>query len=385
MTHGLRIICSSMFFWGLGEGLFIYFQPIYLDQLGADPIEIGGILGLAGLAFTIAHIPAGALADTIGRKYIMVLAWFTGVLAGLIMYLATSLPVFVFGIVLYSFTGFVMAALQSYVTAAKGSWTVTRALTTTSAFGGIGAILGPVVGGQLAELFGLRIIYAIATGVFLLSALLILLLRPQPIESADDGPRYQNLLKNKALASFLLLAFIVLFGMYLSWPLTPVFLQEEGGISVGSLGLFGSINASGIVLLSLILGRLKPRLGFVIAQLAVGFSVLMLWRGSNQIWFSMGYFLAAGYRTTRFLISAQVENLVSRVELGLAYGLAETINGSVLLIASPIAGVLYDIEPELPFIVSLGILGIALVTTLRFTSRKQLSGSLSETSENADK
>jgi len=404
MTRGLRIICSAMFFWGLGEGLFIYFQPIYLDQLGADPIQIGGMLGLAGLAYTVSHIPAGALSDTIGRKYIIVLAWFVGVFSSLIMYLATSLSVFMFGFILYSFTGFVMAALQSYITTAKGSWTVTRALTMTSAFGGIGAIIGPVVGGQLAELFGLKAIYAIATGVFLLSATQILFLRPQPVESADDGPRYQNLFRNKTLAGFLLLVFIVLFGMYLSWPLTPIFLQEVRGVTVGSLGLFGSINALGVVILSLILGRLNPRFGFVIAQLilslilgrlnprfgfviaqrAVGFSILLIWRGTNPVWLSFGYFLAAGFRTSRSLILAQVENLVSRVELGLAYGLAETINGSVMMIASPIAGVLYDIGEELPYMVSIGVIAIALASTLRFIPRKQFARSNTETSINQD-
>ena len=369
MTRDLRVVCFSLLLWGLGEGLFIYFQPIYLDQLGADPIEIGGILGLASLAFAISHIPAGALADIFGRKNILVLAWFGGALAGLLMYVATSLPVFVLGISLYSFTGFVMAPLQSYVTTAKGSWTVTRALTTTSAFISIGAILGPVVGGQLAELVGLKMVYAIATGVFLVSALLIVFLHPQPVESATTGSRYQNLLKNKALAGFLVIVFVVLFGMYLSWPLTPVFLQEERGISVGSLGLFGSINATGIVVLSLILGRLRPQLGLVIVQLAVASSILMLWRGGNQTWFLLGYFLAAGFRTARSLISAQVEILVNRFELGLALGFAETINGSVMLIAAPIAGVLYDIKPELPFPVSLSILAIALISTLRFTLR----------------
>jgi MFS family permease len=366
-----------MFLWGIGEGIFIYFQPIYLDQLGADPIEIGGFLGLAMLAFALSHIPAGALADTIGRRKIMVLAWFIGATAGLVMFLATSLPIFVFGMVAYSFTGFVMSALQSYVTAARGAWTVTRAMTTTSAFSGIGAIIGPVLGGQLAELFGLQTIYGISTGIFFLSAFTITRLHPQPVESSEGGSRYQNLLKNKALGGFLLLVFVILFGMYLSWPLTPIFLQEERGVTVGSLGLLGSINASGVVLLSLILGRMKPRFGFLVAQLAVGLSVLTLWRGVNQVWFSLGYFLASGFRTSRFLVLAQVETLVNRLELGLAYGLAETINGSVMMIASPIAGILYDLRRDLPFMVSIAILGIALALTLRLTPLRSLSRSTS--------
>ncbi|OGO16584.1 MAG: hypothetical protein A2Z14_11490 [Chloroflexi bacterium RBG_16_48_8] len=381
MTRDLRIVSISLLLWGLGEGLFIYFQPIYLIQLGANPVQIGWMLGLASLAFTLSHLPAGAFADIVGRKIIIVVAWFAGTLAGLIMFLADTLPIFLIGIILYSFTGFVLSPLQSYVTNAKGSWTVARALTTTQAFISIGSVIGPMLGGLLGERFGLKMVYGIATGVFLLSSLLVLPIHPQPIEKAEEGPRYQNLLRNKTLGGFLLLAFFALFAMYLSWPLTPVFLQEERCVSVTTLGLFGSLYSSGMVILNLLLGRSNPRLGFIIVQIAVGFSIIAIWRGANNLWFSLGFFLAAGFRVTRSLITAQVETLVKRVELGLAISFAETINGTVMLIASPLAGLLYDIGSELPFIFSLGLLGIILVASLRYTPRVDSSRSVVAASE----
>ena len=381
MTRDLRIISFSLLLWGLGEGLFIYLQPIYLNQLGANPLQIGWMLGLSSLAFTITHLPAGALADIFGRKLIIVMAWLGGTLAGLIMFLAASLPTFLIGLIMYSFTGFVLSPLQSYITYAKGSWTLTRALTTTQAFISVGSVIGPVVGGFLGEWFGLRMVYGIATGIFLLSSLLILPLHPQPVEESKEGPRYQGLFKNKKLGTFLLLAFFALFAMYLSWPLTPVFLQEERGISVGTLGLFGSLYSSGMVIFNLLLGRSNPRSGFLIAQISVGLSIVALWRGGNNLLFSLGYFLASGFRVTRSLISAQVETLVNRIELGLAFGFSETVNGTVMLIASPVAGMLYNIGPELPFIVSLGLLIIALVVSFRFTPRIDPARPISVASE----
>ena len=68
MKRDLILVGIAMFSWGIGEGLFIFFQPIYLEQLGADPILIGTILGGFGMAMTLSHIPAGFLADRIGRK-----------------------------------------------------------------------------------------------------------------------------------------------------------------------------------------------------------------------------------------------------------------------------------------------------------------------------
>jgi MFS family permease len=383
MTRDLRILYLSLMLWGSGEGLFIYFQPIYLNQLGADPIQIGWIIGLASLAFTISHLPAGALADIVGRRIIIVLAWFAGTLAGLIMFAANTLPAFIAGVVLYSFTGFGLSPLQSYTANARGSWTVTRALTTTQAFISVGSVIGPILGGFLGERLGLRMVYAIATGIFLLSSILILSIRPQPIEVADEGPRYKDLLKNKALGGLLLLVFFILFAMYLSWPLTPVFLQNERAVSVGALGIFGSLYALGMVIFNLLLGRSNPRLGLIIAQIAVGFSILTFWRGAANLVFSVGYFLAAGFRVTRSLVSAQVETLVKRIELGLAFGFSETVNGTVMLIASPLAGILYDLRPEFPFAVSIGMLCLTFMVSLRFLSRLDPARSTVKISETA--
>ena len=143
MARDLILIAISLFTWGLGESAFFSFQPLYLQQLGADPLRIGAILGGYGLAATLAHIPAGYIADRLGRRPVMVAAWIVGAVTTWIMALATSLPVFVAGMLLYSTTSFVIAPLNSYVAAARGRWSVGRVLTLVSACYNAGAVLGP--------------------------------------------------------------------------------------------------------------------------------------------------------------------------------------------------------------------------------------------------
>ncbi|HPL70300.1 MAG TPA: hypothetical protein PLR56_08965, partial [Brevefilum sp.] len=63
MTSDLKIISASMLFWGIGEGMFLIFQPLYIQELGADPILIGAILGVNGLVMSLSQIPSGYLAD----------------------------------------------------------------------------------------------------------------------------------------------------------------------------------------------------------------------------------------------------------------------------------------------------------------------------------
>ena len=369
MTRDLRLVALALAVWGAGEGMFVYFQPLYIQQLGASPLEIGAILGAAGVAMAVAHIPAGALSDHIGRKQLMVASWVIGTAAGWLMFQALALPLFVAGLLLYWSTTFVMAPMSSYITAARGAWSVARALTTVNAGFSLGAVAGPLIGGQLAEAWGLRAVYGTSASLFILSTALVLFIRPQPTEAHDGPSRYRALLGRAGFLRFLVLAFAVAFAIYLSWPLTPNYLQEVRHVTIGQIGLFGSFNALGATLFGLVLGRLPPRRGYVIVQAIVALAALLLWQGLGVPLLALGYFLAGGFRTSRSLVSAQVQGLVRPAEMGLAYGIAETVQSGALIGAPALAGVLYTRDPGLMFPVSLGLLAMTMVLAARFAPR----------------
>ena len=372
MTRDLRLIALSLVIWGFGEGMFIYFQPVYLRQLGADPVQIGGILGLAALGMLISHIPAGALADHVGRKSLIVASWVLGMVASGMMALARGLPLFVAGLVLYSFTVFVLSPMSSYITQARGDWSPARSLTTVTAGFSAGAILGPVIGGQMGEQFGLRSVYAVATGIFVVSTLLLVLIRPQPIDPAHDGHRYRALFGNRRLGGFLVLVFIVNFAMYLPWPLTPNYLQEVHAVSLGQIGLLGAFTGLGVVVFNLGLGHLPAKRGLLIGQALVAGAALALWRGQGFGWYAAGYFLFAGYRTARSLITATIHGLVSPAELGLAFGASETVAAASLMTAAPVAGLLFARQAALPFPVGVGLILFGLLVSAAFAPKTQV-------------
>ena len=378
MTRDLRLIGVALLCWGLGEGLFVYLIPLYLEELGANSVQIGVVLGIAATSMTITHIPAGALSDRIGRKRVMIAGWISGLLSAIVMFLAPNLQFFVIGLVMYHLTFFVIAPLNSYITAARGNWTVARALTTTSALFSVGTIFGAFLGGTVGELLGLRSIFGLAAIPFAISTIIALLLKHQPIEVPKKAGRYQAVLSNITLARFLGLASIALFGMYLSWPLTPNYLQNVRHVAVREIGTLGSINALGLVLLNLSIGRLIAHRGFVISQLLVSASTLLLWLGTGVPLFALGYFMAGGYRIARSLTVAQAEGLVSRANLGLVYGITETVMGLILIIGPPVAGLLYRVSPALPYPVSLGIIGSSLFLTTRFLPRLKPSAPIVE-------
>ena len=115
MNRNLLLVAISLFVWGIGEGLFFYFQPIYLQELNADPLMIGTILGGMGIAMTVAQIPAGYLSDRFGSRTIMWGSWILGTISAWVMAFANALPVFVVGLIMYGLTSFVLAPMNSYI------------------------------------------------------------------------------------------------------------------------------------------------------------------------------------------------------------------------------------------------------------------------------
>jgi MFS family permease len=371
MTPSLILVGIALCTWGIGEGMFLYFVPLYLEQLGANPIMIGSVFSVFGFVMMVTHMPAGYLADRIGRRPIIQVAWILGAVAAWIMGLAPSLTLFVIGYLLYGMTGFVMAPLFSYVTAARGKLTAGRAMTLTSAMFNLGAVIGPVTGGWIGENFSLRTIFLWSAVVFVFSSVVIVFLRPQPREAYDEENTGRKLFTNTRFLGFLGVIFFVMFATYLPQPLSPNFLQNERGISLGQMGLLGSLGSLGNVAFNLVLGQLNTRLGFVLGQFFVALFALSLWKGTSQAWYMLGFFLMGGFRAARMLAMAQVRVLIHQAQMGLAYGMTETGSAMALILSPLLAGYLYDQNPASVYPLSLLLITIGVIISLIFSPREQ--------------
>lgn len=367
MSRDLLLIAISMFTWGIGEGMFLYFQPIYLQQLGADPLRIGAILGGFGLMMTVSHIPAGYLADRLGRRPVMQAAWVIGVAATWIMALTRALPVFVVGLLLYGVTMFVLAPLYSYVTAGRGKLGVGRAMTLISASFNLGVVIGPWLGGLIAESSGLRQTYFIAGWLFIASTIIIFLIRPQPVDQPPPEIQGNGWLLKPRYLLYLGIVFMAMFATYLPQPLSPNFLQNQRGLGLAQIGQLYSMSSIGVVILNLVLGQLPARLGFLLGQAAVGFFALILWQGTGLPWYLLGYFLLGGYKTTRSLAMAQMNALVHQAKMGLAYGVTETVSSTGMILAPIIAGYLYARNPSWMYAAGAGLVVLSILIGLYFS------------------
>lgn len=364
MNRNLIFIALALFTWGIGEGMFANFQPIYLKQLGSDPQQIGYILSLFGVAMAITHIPAGYLADRFGRRPLLVIAWAMGLASALVMAAARSLPWFVAGMLMYGLTAFVSSPLSSYVAAARGKWTMTQTLTLTSATFNLGMALGPLAGGWIGEHYGLRASYYFVSVLFAVSTVIMFQIEDQPIEHHDVNTSRFNVLANKRLLFFLCIIGFAGFSMYLAQPLTPNYLTDVRGFTFTDAGVIFTAGALGNAIINIILGRINPRIAYPIAQASVALFVLLVWNGTGLGWFVAGYFLLGGFRAARPLVSAQSRELVQESQMGLTFGILETVSAVIFILTPILAGFLFVRDPSLPYPLSLGLIAVSIVATL---------------------
>jgi len=364
MSRDLILVAVALFTWGIGEGMFFIFQPIYLQQWGASPVLIGVVVGAMGAAMAIAQIPAGYLADRLGGRALMRVAWVIGLAATLMMGFASSLAIFITGMLAYGLTAFVTAPLNSYIASARGKWSIERAISFGSAMFQMGAISGPILGGILGQNFGLKAVYLIAAAIFVISCVAMFLVHPQLTESHHETDSKAKLYRNGPFITFLVLSFLTVFATYLPQPLTPNFLQNQKYLSLETIGRLGSLASLGSVIFSFTLGNLNGASGFLVGQLAVGLFTLILWRGNSITWISLGYLLLGGYRLMRNMGLAYSRSLIHTAETGLAFGVVETVNAIAIILAPTLAGFLYNSNPLSIYTVSLTLIAVIFLVNL---------------------
>jgi MFS family permease len=380
LSRDNRLMALALFLWACGEGLFIYLQPLYVQQLGANPVQIGGVLSLAGFSMAASFLPGGILADRVSRKKMMLAGWGLGLVAALVMAAARDWREFIPGAMLYTFSAFCVPAINATIADAADGAPLERVLTLVYAGFWAGSIVSPWVGGWLARLVEMRAIYVVAAMCFALSTTVVLMIKPQPARarmSAWQMPSVQSLRSSVALG---VIVFAVFLAMYIGQPLAPNFLRDAGW-PVERIGLIGSLHALGVTVLSPTIGRWSATAsrklgGLLMGQSLVWASLGLLLVGARAMpgLALGGFFMRGGYGACRNLTSAHIAGRVLPENRGAAFGLAETSMASAQMVAPYLAGWLYSLRPAAPIWVGLALVPVTMLFTPLLSRRPAVMG-----------
>ena len=232
INHDLAIVAISAFIWGLGEGLFIYFLPLALQSWNTDAVQIGAVLSLIGGTMAVVQVPAGYLSDRFGTRPLIFASLLLGIASAIVMAAARSLPFFVSGLLAYGCTSFISAPMNSYVTSLRGSWTVQRALTFRATAFQVGAIVGPILGGWIANQAGLSIVFRYSAGLFLAATLVMSLARrPAVLEHQEASIHLVSPIANPRFLGLLAVVFFTIIAISVPQELTSLYLQNVHHLS----------------------------------------------------------------------------------------------------------------------------------------------------------
>ena len=152
--------------------------PQYLTGLGASVAIIGLVISLRGVGNMIADIPGGVILGRVPIRFVAITAFGVAAVASVGIALARSVAVIgLLTLVLGSMTAVVATAMMTYVRSAMPAQSRGRALSLVGGSMRIGSLIGPAVGGILADAFGVPATFVLRS-ICMAAALLSVALSP---------------------------------------------------------------------------------------------------------------------------------------------------------------------------------------------------------------
>ncbi len=359
------LIMLSMLFWGAGEGLWFYVQPLYVKSLGADSLQIGFVLSVAPVLMILILVPSGILADRYGRKRMMVGGSVLGTVAVLLLALARDWPQSIVGFSMYWASAGCLPAFHAYVAHGSDKKDLNRNFSLIYAAAAVGLVIFPTVGGVMAERVGFPLALVTAAAFFGVSTMLVAAVREQPVTPARTGFGFREVLANSRLMILCIASVFIFLALFLGQPFAPNYLEEVVGLNLAWIGFLGSAHALGATVLGVGLGRVSEGVaGLVLGQALVFASLVVLLSSEAIPLLALSFFLRGAFNASRALALGQMGKVVGETSSGLAYGLIDTAMGLPWVLGPYMAAWLYTIRPELPFLTSMGMIGVMMIVSV---------------------
>ena len=232
--RNLAALTSAVFVGFTGFTLVMPFLPIYIGQMGVRDLDeiaawTGVILGVTP-AMTAVFSPLwGRLADRFGHKFMVArsLASFIVIMAAM-AYATHPWHLFALRVVQGLFAGYGALCLAMAAESAPPD-RMTQSIGLVQTAQRLGPALGPVIGGGVAGLVGLRATFFVTAGFYAIALVLLLVLYDGRRSGGrasvpEDGPRPRRVTFRNILAfeNFLLLMLVVFGFQFVDRSLGPV-------------------------------------------------------------------------------------------------------------------------------------------------------------------
>jgi MFS family permease len=363
----------AMIFANIGGNMYGALLPLYLKELGAGVGQIGLFFTLSQIIPLALQIMGGWISDTLGRLRSVAL----GSLAGNLVFVGYILaPTWQFVLIGEAFNAMTRALIgpsfSAFIAEQSSEKNRARVFGITDALFMIVGVIGPPLGGWLADAYGFRMMLA-AAWVFYVVATIIRVNMAR--HAAQNGEAKARKLSFSGLRSNLGTMFgLLVSGGVITWilitdgvrdiayalsgNLMPLYLETVGGMTYQQIGWLGSIFGICMMLVNIPAGWLADkkgeRIGIVLGFL-MEFAAMGVFVSTHGFW---GYGLSwALFGIGVGLMSPAYNSLISKAVpekvRGTAFGLFSTSLGLVSLPSPWLGAQLWErASPRVPFLIT---------------------------------
>jgi MFS family permease len=372
-TLNFFLLCLSSFLFFSSFNMIIPELPSYLTSLGGESYK-GWIIALFTLSAGLSRPFSGKLADKIGRIPVMIFGAAVCFVVGLSYPLLQFVGGFLFLRFAHGFSaGFTPTGTSAYVADTVPFDQRGEALGIQSLFGSLGMAAGPALGGWIASVWPIDVLFYSAAFTAIFS--ILILIRLKETLQVKEPLRWKlfKLDKNEILEKRVLLPSAILFLSVFSFGVVLTLVPDlSSHLGIQNKGLFFAIFTLSSLGIRLIAGRTSDRIGrvrvmrvasavMVVAMISVAFasSKVILLGGAVLFGAAVGMYSPT---TTAWVVDRSLDQFRGRalatmyifLELGIGLG-------------ALVSGWLYDNQSEnfqTAFLFSAGVAGLGFVILL---------------------
>lgn len=367
----------------IGIGIVIPVLPFYVESFGAKPFIITSLFAVFSLFSFLSAPFLGSLSDKLGRRPVLIISILSTAIGWIVFALANQIWILFLGRIIDGMAAGNLPIAQSYLSdISKTDKERTENMGLIGSMFGIGFIIGPMIGGLLSSIshsFPFWVVGFLA----LINSILVFFFLPETNRNIDKSRKLSlnpitpliKAAKNKELLPAYIIWFffgISAVGMHSVFSL---FLSHAFGYGAFTSGIFMTIIGvviainQGVALKHFWLKKFKESNltlwlmpTFAVGYLIMGIEILPVFlAGMVMITFSQS--------VLRVTLMSQIAGSASPNERGEVMGVLAAVMSLSTIVGPMIAGYVFQIKENLPFIIS-GIYALIAFGIILLVNRK---------------
>lgn len=373
ITLGLLLL--NLFIAFLGIGLVIPVLPTLMNELQLSGQVIGYLTAAFAIAQLIVSPIAGKAVDKYGRKIMIVLGLFIFGISEFLFGLGKTIEVLFISRVLGGISAaFIMPAVTAFIADITTMETRPKALGYMSAAISTGFIIGPGIGGFLAD-FGTRVPFYFAGALGTTAAILSIILLREPernTENAENAPAqtsgFKRILEPMYLIAFILI-FVASFGLAAFESFFSLFVDHKFGFTPVDIAIIITGGAIfGAVAQVLLFDRLAQKWGEIklIRYSLILSGVLVFLMTVVSSYFAIllvTCIVFIGFDLFRPAVTSYLSKIAGN-EQGFVGGMNSMFTSLANIFGPILGGMLFDIDINYPYYFATVVIFFGILLTL---------------------